>query len=235
MTTIQDIVNDAAIEIGILVAGSTLATNDEQWVLRKFNSFLNSLSIDGINFTGKQRDEALSLLSDTPSYTIGATGDFDTGRPTSIESGFIRINGTDYPVKIKEMHEYDRLIDKSTRKGRPLTLYYDPVHSLGVIKVYPMPDQAYPLYITSIKNFVTTAYADIADTLALAAEYEELFVTNLAVRIAPRYGRRVGAETKRTAITTLRNIRSNNMADNIKGKEFAGDSAKGTYDINGDC
>lgn len=233
MTTVQDIINDSAIEVGILVAGKTLATVDEQWVLRKFNAFLNSLSIDGFNFTIKQRDSALSLLNNTPSYTIGTAGDFDTGRPVDIYSGYIRINDTDYPVTVKPMYEYDSLIDKSSRTGRPTSLFYDPQPTLGVIRVYPMPDQAYPLYITSIKNFTNYVYADIGDTILLPGEYDELFVTNLAVIIASRYGRQVGRATQRTAITTLKNIRSNAMADNLKGSEFGG-NRQGTYDIDGD-
>jgi len=230
MTTVQTIINDAAIDLGVLVAGMSLASDDEAWVLRKLNYMLNSFSKEGLIFNVKVRDNALSLVSGQSVYTIGTGGDFNTARPNMITKAFIRVNDTDYPVKIRPMDEYDSLIDKSARTGRPLKLFYSPEYSKGDIYLYPKPDDTYSLYLISEKPFTT--YSSVGTTVELPGEYDELFMTNLAVRIASRWGKSPSQITYRTAKDTHNDIKSNNFCDNIKAIEYQ--DGDGGYDIDGD-
>ncbi|RLC24894.1 MAG: hypothetical protein DRH93_03300 [Deltaproteobacteria bacterium] len=237
MATVQEIINDAAIEIGILVAGGSLGTEDEAWVLRKFNRYLNTLSKEGLNFDIKTREQ-FTLTSGTKIYSIGVAQDFDTVRPILIDYAYIRINDTDYSCRVRHIDEYDKIVNKASRDGRPYRLYYNPKYQFGEITLFPNPDDSYALHLVSIKPFTT--YTLLSATVELPAEYEEVFVLNLAVRIAGRYGRTVSPQTRADAKETHANLKSDNFGDNIRGKIFRSDHAYDThdghrfYDIEGD-
>ncbi|RLC21489.1 MAG: hypothetical protein DRH93_11670 [Deltaproteobacteria bacterium] len=240
MATMQTIVDDSAIEIGILVAGGSLPTNDQAWVLRKLHYFLKTLGRDGFNLPVKVRDEPLTLINDQASYTIGKVGgeDFDTEMPHSLDFGFVRINDTDYHVRLRPRDEYSRLSNKNTRKGRPYYMYYDYGAVTGTITFFPKPNQNFSFFLTSNKYFTTPGAID--GELIVPPEYEEMLVTNLAVRIAGRYGRNISSQTKLTAMQTLMDIRSDKFTGNMKGKYFMPSpdhddiDGRSTYDIHGD-
>ena len=86
--TAQEVIEAAYQELGILVSGGTLNTDDLTWGLGKFNRMLKSWSADGINLHYRVK-ESFPLVSGTPSYTIGSGANFDTVRPKVIEQAFI--------------------------------------------------------------------------------------------------------------------------------------------------
>lgn len=130
--------------------------------------------------------ESFTLTAATASYTIGSGGDFDTARPTKIESAFIRdSSGIDYPVDVTMTRkEYNEISDKDAA-GRPSKLYYDPQNTLGYIYFDTAPESAETFYITSYKPY--TEYAAITDTITEPVNYEKAMKYNLAIDLAPEY------------------------------------------------
>jgi hypothetical protein len=228
--TAQELIEDAFIELGILVAGQALATDDLAWGTRKFNRFLQSKSVDGLNLH-YMVTESFSPVGGTASYTIGTGGDFDTIRPNTIKSAFIRdANGHDYPIDIRPMSDYWELGEKSTQ-DRPTRLYYDRQFPLGIIYLYYVPATDEKLHIQSYKPLTT--YDDVAnDDVVIPAEYENMFIYNLAVSLAPRYGRTPTQELIDLADDTLRDIRSDNLSKTFVGVNvnYLGEKG-GTYDV----
>lgn len=212
------LIEDAFVELGIIPAGSELHPLDMKWATRKFNSFLKSKSVDGLNLYYKVR-ESFTLTSGTNTYTIGSGGAFDTVRPNKIKSAFIRdTNNLDHNVEIRPIDEYYQISDKDAQ-DRPREIYYDKQYPLGIIYLYYTPNAAEALHISSFKPLET--YDDIpVDDVDVPGEYEEMFISNLALRFCPRYGRTPSPELKETALRTLQAIRNNNMAGNMTGVDL---------------
>jgi hypothetical protein len=230
MATAQELIEDAFSELGILVPGMELGTNDLAWGVRKFNRFLQTKSVDALNLH-VEVNESFTPTAGQASYTIGTGGDFDTVRPNTIKSAFIRdANDHDYPLNIRTMADYWRLSEKSTQ-DRPTRLYYQREFPLGKIYLYFVPATTEALHIQSYKPLTT--YDDVEnDNVVMPAEYENMFIYNLAISLAPRYGRAPTQELIDLADSTLNDIRSDNLAKTFVGVNvnYLGDKG-GTYDI----
>ena len=125
--------------------------------------------------------ETFSLVAGTSSYTIGASGTFNTVRPNRIINAFIRdSSNNDYPLDIISIEEYDALILKTT-STRPHSLLYLPENPLGKIKLYPTPSAVESLIIDSWKTLAQLAL--VSDSFVLPPEYLRAITYNLAVEI----------------------------------------------------
>lgn len=226
--TVKEIIEAALQELGIIEAGSTPDFDDLAWCLSKFNRMLNSWSADGINLHYRV-SEFFAMASGTPSYEIGSGATFDTARPNVVEDAFIRINGYDYPVKVRPMDEYWNISDK-TIESRPTKLYYNPTYPNGTIYLYYVPDSSDTLHIVSQKPL--TVYTDEDTSVSIPGEYEEAMVTELAVRMAPRYGIATSGELTSNARRAYNSMRSRNIANDMKSVELYLTGGGGTYDIN---
>jgi len=226
----QELIEDAFIELGILVAGQALAADDLSWATRKFNRLLKTLSVDSINLH-VDISESFTTTSGVASYTIGTGGTFDTVRPNTITAAFIRdSNGHDYALDIRPINEYWNISEKTTQ-DRPTKLFYAREFPLGKIYLYFTPATTEALHIVSFKPLTT--YADIAnDDVDIPGEYEQMLISNLAMSLAPRYGRQPTQELIDTAVRTLSDIKSDNLAKNFTGVNVAYNrGTRGTYNI----
>ncbi len=229
---VKALIEDAFVEIGVIPAGSELHALDLKWATRKFNSFVKSKSVDGFNLHYRTQED-FTLTPGTSSYTIGGGGAFDTNRPNTIKSALILdVNNNSYPVAISPVGEYWKIPDK-TVGGRPISLFYKRTFPLSIIYLYYTPDTSDTLRIISYKNLST--YGDIDDIatedIDVPGEYEDMFISNLALRIAPRYGRTPTNELKVAARETLQNIRNSNIAKNTTGTNLNFVSGSHRYNV----
>jgi len=231
MSTAQEIIEDALIELGVLVAGGSLATDDLAWGKRKFNRFLKTLSLDALNINFLTK-ENFSLSSGTVSYTIGTGGNFDTARPNSFDIAFIREDDHDYEVRVRPIHEYWEISDK-TIPNRPTAMYYDRQTTLGIVYFDYVPNANHDFHFTSSKPFIV--YDDVeSENVVVPGEHEEMFVSNLAVRLASRYGKPISRDLKETAEETLQCIKGSNLARTIKGINLNINGVGSRYDVDVD-
>lgn len=229
--TAQEVIEAAYQELGILVSGGTLNTDDLTWGLGKLNRMLRSWSADGLNLHYRV-EESFSLVSGTPSYTIGSGATFDTVRPQTIEQAFIRDSDHDYPMGIRPAAEYWDLSEKTT-EGRPIKLYYGFTYPDGTIYLYYVPDSAYTMHIVSQKPLIT--YASANTEASLPGEYEDALVLNLAIRMASRYGKATSGELQLSAKEALGNMRALNLSGQMKGVDLDLPGARqGIYNIDAD-
>lgn len=155
--------------------------------LESANMMLNSWTAHGL-ITHHIVTENFPLVIGTGSYTIGTGGVFNTSRPNRIAGGYTRdSSNNDYPLTIIDRDRYNSIVNKDVQ-SQPCELYYYPMFPLGVIYFDYLPDQAYTLFIDSLKPLSElTLEAD----LNLPPEYEEAILYNLAERLCPDYNRTV--------------------------------------------
>ena len=133
---------------------------------------------------------ALTLVADQQSYTIGSGGDVNTVRPLDvIECRFhYTTDGNEIPMNKWSRQEYfDQSLKSST--GVPTQFYYDPQLSLGVLYIWPTWDTT---PAGSINGTLLTTIEDFDaanNTSDFPPEWFECLKFNLALRLAPEYGK----------------------------------------------
>ena len=86
--------------------------------------------------------------------------------------------------------EYNRIgLKDDDNNATPTHLFYKPEYPLGKVILYPPPLSGLTLYLYSAKPF--TAFVELNESVSFPPGYQEAIEFNLAVRIAPDFGKSV--------------------------------------------
>jgi len=209
--TAQTIIDGAFLLIQI----SAPQTADRTAGLIVLNDMLGTWGADGL-LVPYMTVENFALIASQQTYTIGSGGDFDTVRPIKIENAYIRdSSNNDYPVEVlMSKKEWNEISLKST-EARPERLYYDPQYPLGKIYFDFTPDAAETLYVDTWKSL--TELAATSTSVDLPDMYKRALKYNLAVDLAPIYGRELmpavisGATESRSVIANINVTQTSEM------------------------
>ena len=187
-TTARDIITRAMKKAKILAATEVPTAGEIQDALDDLNDLISEWSIND-NMTVSRIEENANTIAAVSSISIGSNQTWDTVRPHSISSAFIRDGVNDYSVEVVPRNIYENIGDK-TITGRPDILYYDlgvtqQANQTGTIYLYPKTDLNYDLHIISNKNL--TEFTSINANTTFPLYYKRALVYNLAVAITPDY------------------------------------------------
>jgi hypothetical protein len=158
--------------------------NQKSQGFRFLNDLISSESIKRL-FTHVNVEDTHTLVDGTASYTIGSGATISTVRPIKIVDVQVRdSNSQDYPVDIITEPEY-KFFTKKSIEGRPDKLYYDTTYPNGTIYLYPTPNAAETLVLTSWKAI--TELSTLDSTVTLPNEYKSVLKWGLAASLAPIY------------------------------------------------
>lgn len=172
--------------IGEKRIGDTLTPDEKTAYLSVLNGMLESWNLESLMLY-QELQENFVLDAGDGAYTIGVGGNFNTTRPISIISAFIREGGSDYPLKLINDAAYNGIRSKSIAGTYPSFLYYDQayVSGLGTIKLYPIPSAGLTLYISTLKQLTLSANCD--EVIALPPGYQRAIESNFAIEAAAGY------------------------------------------------
>ena len=177
----NEIITEALELLGAISFGETPSANEITSCARTLNLMIKAWNGQGIHlWTETEMEQA--LVVDTNSYTLSP-------RPLHIKQvRFRNSDNIDWPIRIDGRSDFMQITNKTT-PGKISRVYYDP--QLGTnnkLYVWPTPDDATDTlqitYIRSLEDF--DASSDDAD---FPSEWLEAISTNLAIRIAPKYGK----------------------------------------------
>ena len=150
-------------------------------------------------------------------YTWGlTTGNIATDRPTDVLRGWIGDGlGTDYPVEKISEAQYQALAVKGV-SSRPNRLMYRQTYPLGILYLYPTPSAAETISLVSIKPWPETSSFDVTtSTMSFPPHYQRAIKYNLAVEIAPEWGKQLSALVYQEAKDSLQNLLDHNAAAQV--------------------
>jgi hypothetical protein len=135
--------------------------------------------------------QVFSLVPGKQFYTIGPGGDFDVPRPVRIEIASILWTASnprpvEIPIAINTDEEWRATCVKNTPSTYPTDMWPNGNYPLNTLAFWPVP--------TQVNDLVLYTWGQAADFTSINQEvtfppgYEEAFVLNLAVRLAPSYG-----------------------------------------------
>jgi hypothetical protein len=229
LVTARDIITKSLKLLGIGAEGETPTAGMANDALDSLNLLLSLWGARNL-MTLAEIQETLVLTALQASYTIGVTSlvlptDLDTPKPYRIINAFIRDTaGYDTRVDIISRNEYNALPIKTTG-GRPDRLTQNPgatqqTNQVMTIDLYPVPDATtgYTLFLLSEKPLINIATLD--DTIVMQDIYKAAMVSNLAMTIAPEYGRELHPMTIKMANDSLSAIETINSAQNRQIVDF---------------
>jgi hypothetical protein len=197
--TVLELLKSSLRAIQVLAPGRTPGPSETADALVVLNSMLRSWATSRLIVHAITRAE-YSLAAGAESYTIGPAGDLAVEeRPVEIHAAAKLEDGEEEPIEVFPH------VEAPSRVG----LYYAPSWPLGVLTPYPEFDDATTLVLYTREVFA--AITDTADDVEFPPGYEDAIRYNLAVRLAPEWGRVATPKVEELARTSLAAIQSVNL------------------------
>lgn len=188
----DQIITAALRNIGAIATGETPSPAEINEASEALNMMIKVWQTEGAKLWLNDTKE-LTLTANSQSYTIGPTGVLATVRPLEIiEARYHYYTAAiDVPMTPMSRDEYFSMPLKSA-SGVPLQYYYDPQLTLGVFYIWPIitattSDTIRMTVKTEVEDFDTAA-----NTADFPTEWLRALKFNLAVELAPEYGKEVG-------------------------------------------
>lgn len=196
MTTALELLTGSLKLLGVVTKTKPISADEAEDGLGRLNELLESWANDTL-LAYTRVWESFPLSAGVGSYTIGTGQTFNTARPVSIVSAYVRNQTTDYPLMMIRDEDYARIDTKSTTSQTPQYLNYDQGFPVGTIRLWEVPSAGLTLYMQSEK--VLTSFADLSSDVSLPPGWAKALRYALAIDLAPEYGIAVSGEVANQA------------------------------------
>jgi hypothetical protein len=213
MSTGRDIVTASMRVLGVLASGESAASGEATDGLSALNRLMDSWSTEGLLVYAKTRETPVALTPGTGSYTMGTSGTLSGTRPMAILEAVIRDEtsspATEIPVDVLQLSEYAAIPVKDMQATYPNKLFDDGGYPTRTIRLHPVPSAAHKLVVWTARPL--TAISTLDTSVSLPPGYERALITNLAIELAPEYGKGVSDALAMAAAESKANIKRANL------------------------
>ncbi len=206
--TIRALITTSLRQINAIATGETPAAAEIIDAMGTLNRLLHSWAISGL-LVFKNTRETFALTASQQSYTMGTGGTFNTPRPTKITYAAIIDAGVEYPIEIVTDAQWDQIHLKNTTSSYPSKLLVEGGYPLATLYFWPKPSGTPSVVLSSQKPFTT--FAQASDELDMPPGYERALISNLAIELAPEYGKDPSALVLNAAIESKAEIMRSNL------------------------
>lgn len=229
MTTPRDLITDSLVDLGVISPVDSIDATQVTGLFRRLNQMIAMWSMQSMLIYGDTLVNKM-LTDGVSSYSIGTGADINTARPNAIKTAYTRSGNTDTPLEIIDEYKYSGIADKATT-SEPSYLYYNPSFPNGAIKLWPVPDQAYALFLEVEQPL--TQFANLDTAISLPNGYEEAIRFNFMKRIAGGYGKKLTSEQASLAADGLNLVKkANRRNDSFEASLPRELTSRGSFDIN---
>ncbi len=211
--TANDVIQEAQLLNGVVYPGQTMSAEALATSQLGLNNMLSEWNAQGLAVFSIVKNTGFVLTSGTADYTIGSGGAINVTRPEKIEAWRVidtsgAANGGQ-PVDSKEFAA--RADDNALTAARIEMLNYDAAFPTGTIHLYPIPNAALTLELWVWEQLA--AISDFTLTISFPPGYLKTIIYNLAVDLAPKFGREVGQTVKMVADAGKATIGGTNISE----------------------
>jgi hypothetical protein len=207
------VLTDALKLIGV-VAGHEVPTSAEQTdSFARLNELIDSWGTHAQTLLVPRRD-VVPLVIGQQTYTIAPVGaDLVLPVPITIDAVSVLLASTPPTEVFLDLgtdQAYIGQAQKTLRGTPPLAAAYTRTHAGGELWVWPVPSAASSLVLYWHEPLAQ--FPDLVTPVSLAAGYAKALRTNLAIELAPEFGRPVDPLVLRLAAESLADIKRANVA-----------------------
>lgn len=223
--------------MGYLSSGETPSGNDAQDALSALNDLIDAWKLERL-FIFTIARTTKTLTSGTASYTIGSGGDINIDRPIWIDRATLiydtsAATPSETPLELFTDQRWQEVRQKTLQSGLADGIFYDHGFTAGLGRIYPwpIPNTSTTQLVLYVPSTAVAAFADLTTDYTFPPGYSRMLRYNLAVEMAPEWGREVPLRVDTTATSSLSAVkRANNRPRELKcGPEVLGRS--GWFDI----
>lgn len=199
-TTAGDIVRGALRLIGARASGEAVPAAEMKDGLSALNAMVGSWNLEALMAFCLAK--YVFPLTGASSYTMGVSGDWVADRPINIERAFVTLQGQSVEIPVLSDEEW---LSKSQGE---IGIHADRAYPLANIDVC-LPNEATDITLyckTQLRRF-----SNASEALVLPPGYEEALRYNLAIRLAPEWGKSATPEVVEIARNSKAAIKRANM------------------------
>ncbi len=181
----DQVITGALRKLAVLGSGATPSSAQTSDASEALNALVKAFHADGMplwaitNYTFTQ-------VSGTSDYIIGPSETLDTPTPLKVLQAWRVVLGTsNAPLNVYNRYDFNNLPNTST--GIPVNLYYHPLSTTGIVKLWPTPDDS----TTTITIEYQRPFEDMdsaSDDFDFPPYWIQALIYNLAWSLAPEYG-----------------------------------------------
>jgi hypothetical protein len=231
MATAGDQINGALRLIGVLAEGETASAETSQDALTALNQMIDSWNTESLSVFTTQ-DQVFTWPSNTMYRTLGPTGNFVGTRPVSLaDSTYFKdpATGVSYGVRFLNQEQYNGIALKTVTSTYPQVMWINTDFPNIGMYLYPVPTVSLEWHFVSVHELEQPAV--LATDLSFPPGYLRAFRYNLALELAPEFGVEPSPQVKRIAMTSKRNLKRINKAEDIMSMPSAIISGHNKYNI----
>lgn len=189
--TALDLITSSLRLVGVLAGNEVPTANESTVGLQYLNDMVDSWSTQQMLIYAKV-NETFALVANQQSYQMGTGApDFNTARPQKIENAIWQQpqGATNYNLEIDIINQdqWAALTVPTTQSNIPTKLYVNYTFPYATLYFWPVPLQANNLILWSWKQLAE--FAALTTAVSLPPGYNKALRYNLAVELAPEFGR----------------------------------------------
>jgi hypothetical protein len=218
MTSAQGLIQTALELLGVYAPGETMSAADAARGLQVLNAMMDQWSNDAL-FCYAILEQQCPLVVGQNQYTVGPGGNVNGPRPLKLIEGpvaayIMDANANRYPVAVIAQDRWNAIGLLTNTSNIPDTLFYDPQYPLGILNVFPTPNQGNTLYFDSYLQL--SDFANLTSTMSLPTGYESAIYHNLAIALKPFFtATQLDPVVIQLASNAKASIKRTNMRPNI--------------------
>lgn len=205
MSTARDLIKGSLRLIGAIASGETPSADEQADGLSALNDMLDSWSLERLVVPVRTREE---FTVSTSPVSMGDGATLDSARPMRIDAASVIVGGVERKLDILSPEEWQAIAQKQMTSTIPLKLYAEGSSPDESINLWPIPSGPVTLVLYSWKSLgrLASANADIE----FPEGYLRALRYNLAVEMAPEYGKAITDDVRAIAIEAKANIKRMN-------------------------
>ena len=208
MTTALDIIESSLRLTNAVGVDQTLTADETSDCLARFNRMVGNWSTQNLAVYHSP-NQTFATVAGQAVYTIGTGGNWNTDRPIVISQDAIcTYQGVNFTVQNMTQEQYNNIVLPTQQQPIVSRYLYVNDYPLGKITLWPVPSQVVSMTFTM--NRLLTEAATAATVISFPPGYEEAFEYNLAVRLAPLFGKTASPEVQRMAMESFADVKRSN-------------------------
>lgn len=181
----DQVIKGALRKLAVIPSGGSPNTAQTNDAVEALNGLVKALHAKGMPLW-KITSTTFTTVSGTASYTIGPSQTVNTSTPLRVIQADYRPDGSNNtPMNVYNRYDFNELPD--TASGTPVNLYYQPLRTTGVIKLWPTPSDS----TTEITINYESPFEDMnsaTDDFDFPSYWITALIYNLAWLLAPEFG-----------------------------------------------